>query len=132
MFGLGTLLAKAWFKPLLIVVVIGSVLGISLWKFNSWQDQLKQEGYNRARAEIILDQQSKIQELTDAVEKLSKESGQRAEAMVAQQKTFVAKTTSILIELKNRPLTTADTNGVCKLTPDASRSWNELQKTLAQ
>lgn len=132
MFGLGTLLAKTWFKPLLIVVVIGLALSLGLWKFNNWQDSLKQEGYDRARAEMVLDQQTKLQELTDAVNKLSKESGERAEAMIAQQKAFTAKTASILVELKSRPLVTADNNGVCKLTPDASRSWNELQKTLAQ
>lgn len=130
MFGLGTLLAKAWFKPVAILVGILALVGALWWTIHNWEENIYKRGYDAARVEVAAEQAAKLKELTDAVNLLSKESSQRADALDVQQKAFAASTSAILTQIKNEPLVVTNAKGDCKPTAEASRAWNELQKSL--
>lgn len=130
MFGLGTLLAKAWFKPVAGLVALLLVVAAALWAVNNWRDNIYKEGYDKARLELEAAQAEKLKELTDAVLVLSKDSVARADALDAQQKAFATSTANLLIQIKNKPLVVPNAKGDCKPTTEASKTWNELQKSL--
>lgn len=130
MFGLGTLLAKAWFKPVAGLVAILLLVAAAWWSINNWRTNIYKEGYDKARLELEAAQAEKLKELTDAVLVLSKDSVERADALDVQQKAFAASTASLLIQIKNKPLVIPNAKGDCKPTTEASKTWNELQKSL--
>lgn len=130
MFGLGTLLAKAWFKPVAGLVAVLLLVASVLWAVNNWRDNIYKEGYDKARVELEAAQADKLKELTDAVLVLSKDSVARANALDEQQKAFATSTANLLIQIKNKPLVVPNAKGDCKPTTEASKTWNELQKSL--
>jgi hypothetical protein len=105
-------------------------IGSLWWAIHTWEENIYKRGYDTARVEVAAEQAAKLKELTDAVKLLSKESSQRADALDVQQKAFAASTSAILTQIKNKPLVVANAKGDCKPTTEASKTWNDLQKSL--
>ncbi len=120
--------------PLIWALLIAVVVGVVWWRYAA----LKSDIYDQARSEIVQElqkeQDKKLAELTAKVEKFNKDSQERADAMDNRQKTYVANTALILAEIKSgkQKVTTVDSKGNCVITPDAARTWNELQIRLQQ
>lgn len=124
--------AGKWFKPVLGALAAALVLWYLWSSFNSWKKELYDNGYNKARAEMVVEHEAKLQVLRDEVNKLTIDSAVKGDALDKQNKSFRLYTDSLIKQIQNSqvPLVITNGKGDCKPTSEASDKWNILQKSL--
>ena len=129
-----SILASKWLKPVLIGLAVIAIFVGLFWgaahTIKTWEENIYNSAYAKAQGEALVAQNAKLAELTEKVEALTKESRERADAMVAQQKSFQASTSKILDQIKNKPVFVVNESGQCVPTPEAIKTWNDLSNSL--
>ncbi len=139
----------SWFGPLLIragyprlasilaplLWVLGAgLLGLFVWwRVDTWHDQI----YKQARIEITEElnkaYDARMAELTVQIKAFADDSARRGTKLDAQQAAFANTTKSLMAQIKTKPIIGLNADGECRvITPEASKTWNQLQKQLQQ
>ena len=130
MTGILALFGSKAFRVFLAILVVIVAAWFCIKAVDSWEQRLIEQGYQKAMTEQGLLQREALTTITAAVTKFGEQTTKTADAVESNEKALDAKVAIILKTIKAQPLIVKNAAGDCRLTKEATQSWNALQNTV--
>lgn len=120
--------------PLIWLIVLVLVGGFIWWRYEAMRAEIRKEVELEITQQVTAAANARLEELTRQVKQFNEDSQRRADALDQQQRQFAANTAALLSKIRSgqKPVAVVNSQGECRITPEAARTWNQLQNLLQQ
>lgn len=118
--------------PVVYGTIIAILAGGVWWRVEAWKSRIETEATNLVESRVRAATSTKLEELRVAREALEQQSRGIADALETNREAIRTGIASVLKSNRDlaRPVAVADARGACQITPEATQTWNQIQKQL--
>lgn len=119
--------------PILWVTIAAALSGGIWWRVAAWKSNIRDEARVEIVAELKEAADARLKELQDERTRVLEQSRAMADQLERNNALITTGVANILAGQKRlgHPVAAVDVKGNCTITPEATQTWNQIQKQLS-